>query len=149
MVPLERYPEYSKQPMDQRLAKLLRDYSATVVKAVQMLEAAGIPRPESDGAWVGTRCPWHGKLSEGFEYFKHGFGVVVCGPAWSIDFDFGANGELDGYDPHRVLRFAEKVGLASYGFASADDVSAAFKDAIEAGILVHSGYILYYLARHD
>lgn len=129
--------------MDPRLARLIESYRMAVVKAVTLLERAGIPRPSSNHAWTRMDVPGRGELGRGYRYFKHGYGCAVRGPEWSIDFDFGDRGQIDGFDAWRLYRFAEKK-LRQYGFDSQEDFERAFEEAKAAGDLLYSGYILYY-----
>lgn len=50
-------------------------------------------------------------------YCKQGFGCAVDGPTWSVDFDFGDEGQIDGSDVWRLYAFARKR-LADYEFDS-------------------------------
>ena len=137
--------------MDSRLSKLVLDYQAKVAVAVSMLEAAGIPRPSSNIEWA-TRA-WEaeagsarGSLPAGFTYSVHGFGCAVDGPDWGVDFDFGNEGEIDGFDASRLHDFARKR-LSQYEFASEKEIDNAIRAAADAGELRFSGYMLYYLVR--
>jgi hypothetical protein len=132
--------------MDARLATLISDYQACVAEAVAVLERAGFPRPASDSDWVGIEGPEPGAQLAGYRFYKHGMGCAVHGPSWSVDFDFGGQGQIDGIDPHRLKRFAEQK-LDTYGFASAQDVEQLFAEAVNRGALRFSGHILYYVAQ--
>lgn len=109
-----------------------------------MLESAGIPRPVSNIAWAGNGVPGRGALASGFTYHKHGFGCAVNGPAWAVDFDFGDEGQMDGFDAWRLHRFARRR-LPEYGFTSEKDIEAALNEAERSGELRFSGYILFYV----
>jgi hypothetical protein len=130
--------------MDPRLSTLIGRYQRKVAEAVDMLEGAGIPRPASNAAWNACDVPGRGALPAGFAYYKHGFGCAVDGPAWSVDFDFGDQGQIDGFDAWRLYDFAH-TRLLDYGFQSADEIERAMKAALDAGELRFSGYVLYYL----
>ena len=131
--------------MDPRLSKLIAAYQARVAEAVAVLEKAGHPRPSSDSAWAGAGGPPRGELVPGYRFFRHGFGCAVHGPGWTVDFDFGERGQIDGFDPSRLKGFAEGQ-LDVYGFQSAKEIDVLFARARDAGELVFSGYILSYLA---
>jgi hypothetical protein len=126
------------------LAKLVHDYQRAVARAVALLSAAGIPRPDSNGAWAGANVPGRGDLAGGARYYKHGFGCAVRAPSWHVDFDFGDAGEIDGFDPSRLSSFAGST-LAEYGFETENQLKTAFAAAVEADELRFSGYISYYL----
>jgi hypothetical protein len=130
--------------MDSRLAKLIRDYQRRVVEAVAMMESAGIARPQSTHDWVAAKDPGRITLPTGFSFYKHGFGCSVDGAEWGVDFDFGEQGQIDGFDAWRLYDFARRR-LSDYCFASEEEIRAAVLAAAEADELSFSGYILYYL----
>ena len=88
--------------------------------------------------------PQLGKLIGGIPYFKHGFGCKVKLPRGAVDFDFGEQGQINGFDLWRLLDFAGSR-LFKYGFSSEAALKQCFEDEEKAGRLVYSGYILYYL----
>ncbi|WP_228896523.1 hypothetical protein [Acidovorax sp. Leaf73] len=130
--------------MDKRLALLIEDYLSSVASAVRLLEENGIARPKSNDAWACNEVPQTGVLAGGVKYFKHGFGCAVHLKGGSVDFDFGANGETNGFDIWRLSNFADER-LAQYGFTSEKELEACFKAEVEAGSIIYSGYILHYL----
>ena len=130
--------------MDDRLRPLIDDYKATVARAVAALEATGIPRPSSTTEWVGYDVPGRGELAGGGEYFVHGFGCAVRLPDKSVDFDFGDDGQIDGFDWSRLSSFAGSKLAKRYGIRDEIELRALIDDAHASGDLVHSGYILSY-----
>ena len=130
--------------MDDRLRPLIDDYKATVARAVAALEATGIPRPSSTTEWVGYDVPGRGALAGGGEYFIHGFGCAVRLPDKSVDFDFGDDGQIDGFDWSRLSSFAGSKLAKHYGIRDEIELRALIDDAHASGDLVHSGYILSY-----
>ncbi|TFY87161.1 hypothetical protein DYL59_19470 [Pseudomonas kairouanensis] len=131
--------------MNNQLAILISDYQANVASAVDMMQRSGIPRPLTDTDWVVTDIPQRGELEGGVRYFKHGYGCAVHLPTGTVDFDFGAQGEINGFDAWRLAGFAGDR-LSAYGFADEDALTECFKAEAAAGALVYSGYILYYVA---
>lgn len=134
--------------MDHRLAKLIADYLSSVSAAVGLLESAGFERPKSNTAWAYSEIPQIGVLPGGIKYFKHGYGCAVHLDSGVVDFDFGENGEINGFDTWRSLGFANER-LSNYGFSSDNDLEACFKAEVTAGTLVYSGYILHYVGATD
>jgi hypothetical protein len=130
--------------MDDRLRPLIADYKSTVARAVAALEASGIPRPASTTQWVGYEVPGRGELVGGGEYFIHGFGCTVRLPDTSVDFDFGDDGQIDGFDWYRLSTFAGSRLSKRYGIRDELELRALIDDAHASGDLVHSGYILSY-----
>ncbi|ROM79037.1 hypothetical protein BK654_06595 [Pseudomonas brassicacearum] len=131
--------------MKNQLAILISDYQASVGAAVDMMLRSGIPRPLTNTDWVGADIPQHGELEGGVRYFKHGYGCAVRLPTGTVDFDFGAHGEIGGFDAWRLASFAGDK-LSEYGFADEDALTECFEAEVAAGSLVYSGYILYYVA---
>lgn len=134
--------------LDPRLSTLVRDYQRTVAEAVAMLEAHGMRRPTSNTDWVTSDAPGRRTLPGGFRIFKHGYGCAVKGPDWAVDFDFGDEGQIDGFDAWRLCAFAGPR-LRGYGFTDEKDIAAAIRRAAEAGALRFSGYILYYVVEAE
>ena len=66
-------------------------------------------------------------------------------PSGAVDFDFGEQGEIDGFDSWRLAGFAG-TRLSEYGFANEAALNDCFKAEVAAGSLVYSGYILHYLS---
>ena len=130
------------------LAQLICDYQGAVRTAVALLEGSGIPKPATPDAWAGLDIPQRGELQGGVRYFKHGYGCAVNLPSGKVDFDFGAEGKIDGFDLWRLVGFAEGR-LITYGFSSEQDVKSAFQLAEQSGEIVRSDYILFYLAGTD
>lgn len=134
--------------MNPGLSRLIADYQRAVRLAVTLLEQAGIARPSSNGEWAFLGIPQRGELPGNVRYFKHGYGCAVHLPAATVDFDFGANGEIDGFDLWRLAGFANER-LPDYGFADEAALKECFNREVEAGSLRYSGYILYYLTHRE
>lgn len=131
--------------MDPRFLKLITDYQKRVAEAVAALERAGFSRPRSDAEWAGAEGPKRGESLSGYRFFKHGYGCGVQGPGFTLDFDFGESGQIDGFEVSRLKAFAANR-LEDYGLQSPAEVDALFAEARDAGELAFSGYILFYLA---
>lgn len=111
-----------------------------------LLRDSGIPMPASNTDWACNGIEQTGEISGGSPYFKHGYGCKVRLPSGiAVDFDFGERGQINGFDPGRLIHFAGSR-LTSYSFASENALNVAFDEEVAAGSLVHSGDILYYIA---
>ncbi|WP_285605816.1 DUF6896 domain-containing protein [Geothrix edaphica] len=130
-------------PMDTHLNLLIQDYARAVNSAVALMQKGGLPKPSSNIEWSRYEIPQKGVLPGGVPYFKHGFGCFVELPGSPVDFDFGFEGQTNGFDSGRLLRFAGDR-LHSYGFSSVADFESIFKQAVDSGSLRFSGYVLYY-----
>jgi len=128
--------------MDARLMNLIRDFQRKVAQAVSMLESAGIARPLSNIAWASADFPKRGPMPGGFTFYPHGFGCAIRCQDWSVDFDFGDAGEIDGFDEGRLCSFGGKR-LADYGFKSEDEIRLSYRQATEVGDLMPSRTLSY------
>jgi hypothetical protein len=131
--------------MNNQLTNLISDYQASVRTAVELMQRSGIPMPLTCTDWIDTNIPEIGELDGGIRYFKHGYGCAVNLATGKIDFDFGRQGEIGGFDVWRLTRFAGSR-LTEYGFDTEHSLEECFKAAVTTGSLIYSGYILYYVA---
>ena len=69
----------------------------------------GIPIPETNDAWPSVRSefPFLRTTNErdGVKFRVHGYGIELKFDGTTIDFDWGPNGEPDGFDAWRLSRF--------------------------------------------
>ncbi|THD04509.1 hypothetical protein B1810_05155 [Panacagrimonas perspica] len=121
--------------MPQRLLRLIRSYLQATSEAVAALEAAGITRPASALGWSLAGIPHEGHLIDDRRYRKHGFGCTVELPSVSIDFDFGPEGQIDGFDASRLAFFATDR-LEHFGYASAEQIALDMQSAVRSGAVV-------------
>lgn len=91
--------------MDRQLFTLIRNYIDAVAHATALLKASGISLPTSNDDWAATPIGPRGELGGGVRYQKHGYGCDVQGIDWSVDFDFGENGQIDAFDEWRLRIF--------------------------------------------
>lgn len=132
--------------MNRKLAALISDYQAHVKSAVALLQESGIPMPASDTDWAFNGIEQTGTLVDGSPYFKHGYGCMVrLSSGRAVDFDFGEQGQFDGFDAGRLAHFAG-LKLVDYGFADEHSLDKCLKWELTSGSLTHSGYLLYYVA---
>jgi hypothetical protein len=130
--------------MDLRLRKLLDSYIDAVAECVDQLVIAGAKLPSKDYEWPPDGFKPSGKLPDGRTYRCHGVGCEIKSTKGRlVDFDFGENGEIGGFSLSPLLKFVGDKPK-KYGFASRDEISVAFNDAITE--FHFSGYTLYYLS---
>jgi hypothetical protein len=135
--------------MDTKLQRLVSDYQTAVSRRfTQLRTELGFAAPESDVAWVCNDLKQKGRLSDGAQYFKHGFGCAIMGATDSVDFDFGEKGEIDGFAASSLWEFAV-ASKKDYGFASEEEIAAAITRSAAEGELRFSGYILYYVQKKE
>jgi hypothetical protein len=132
--------------MNPHLSALIAEYVAAVDRALSLLEKSGVSLPSSQVDWVANgpdTCYLDGAL-----FRKHGVGCRVEFPTGAVDFDFGVNGEMPTLDVWRLIEFAGDR-LLHFGFASEEEVVAAFRSAVATGDLVSTGYANLHLLRDN
>nr|WP_324260171.1 hypothetical protein [Cellvibrio fontiphilus] len=130
--------------MNRKLKALIENYLFAVNEAIELLVASGIELPRSNNEWAASGINQRGELKGRIKYFKHGFGCTVHLPSGSVDFDFGPEGEYNGFDAWRLWGFLQNAKLRSL-FESESELRQEFSQAVERGELKYSGYILYFL----
>lgn len=95
--------------MNATLDSLIEEFRAAQDIGVSTLvNALGIPRPSSDLDWLHYCCQ-NGLHSidelHGVGIYAHGYGVELKIGSLTIDFDWGENGEPDGFDAWRLWNF--------------------------------------------
>jgi hypothetical protein len=134
--------------MDLALRTLILDYRAAVARAIDELKLGGIPLPESNRGWSLNGLQQRGVLPSGATYAKHGYGCCVKLPEGEIDFDFGANGEYDGFDAWRLWRFAEPRS-DRYGPTTHELLDEQLNRLHRQGVLSKDPHGSLYYYRHD
>ncbi|WP_212410134.1 hypothetical protein [Erwinia sp. E602] len=130
--------------MDKGLATLISDFQKSVLDAVVFMQRSGINMPSSVAEWIESDFYYNRNLDDGITFFKHGAGCTVGLISGEVDFDFGKDGAIGGFDSWRLIRFAGNE-IAKYGFNSTESLMISFKAALNEGALVHSEPCLFYL----
>lgn len=131
--------------MDRNLDRLITEFQSRVRDAVALMYRSGMPMPRSSFAWLRAEVPGIGILDGGVKYFKHGAGCEVRLETGAVDFDFGDNGEIDGFDLWRLTKFCRE-SLPCFGFDSEEQIEQSFNAALACGELEQSRGGLCYLA---
>ena len=96
--------------MPPKLDFLIRQFRAAQDHAVNTLvHDLGIPIPESNLSWpiyCGANGLYQKRRINGIDFHSHGYGVELKFPDLTIDFDWGKNGEPDGFDAWRLYNFS-------------------------------------------
>jgi len=131
--------------LDVRLDRLVRAFNDAQRHVVAVLEGRlGVRRPVDCGQWTGMYADVRrAAQAQGLYLYPHGYGLAFKDNVLWIDFDFGSEGEIDGFDASRLYQFGVQRGTTE-GFVSAEEVRAAIDDAMRHGELRYSGYLNYY-----
>lgn len=117
--------------------ELVSAYQAAVIEALVLMQRSGIQMPNSAYGWVYAEIPMSGELDCGGYYYKHGLGCDVRFSGKRVDFDFGKNGEVGGFDAWWLAKFAGE-NLRGYGFDNADVLDEYVNLLISAGELTQT-----------
>ncbi|PWK99434.1 hypothetical protein C7431_102237 [Pantoea allii] len=131
--------------MNENLYRLITDYQDSVQIALKLMHRSGIKMPSSSYGWIKYNIPSVGELEGGIKYYKHGAGCQVELDSGIVDFDFGEQGEIGGFNSWWLTSFAGK-NLTAYGFRNYDDVEGHLKKALNDEELIFPDLDLYYFA---
>jgi len=116
---------------------VIQDYLNDVKKCMELFtKKIGNKHPIK--AWRDKTIPKSGQLSEDTIYDFHGVGCMVEFPNYCIDFDFGKDGQSNGFDTWRIASYIEER-ISDYSYYNEllyeyiDDTSLVYKiiDVIE------------------
>ncbi|WET42522.1 DUF6896 domain-containing protein [Citrobacter enshiensis] len=131
--------------MNEKLDRLIVDFQERVQDALKLMQRSGIRMPSSRNDWIESDIPKTGELDGGVKYFKHGAGCLVSLSTGKVDFDFGEEGQIGGFNLWWLIQFAGK-NLKDYGFKNKDEVAECLNKAIDVGELICPDHDLYYIA---
>src|SRR6185295_8225991 len=95
--------------MLERLVSLINEYQIKVLEAADLFKKHKGIAPDELMYWRQAGLPREGFVDpeQTIEYFFHGIGCRVSLPSGEVDWDFGHDGRLDGFDAWRLGCFAE------------------------------------------
>ena len=132
----------------ERLIQLIHEYQSRVREAVELFEHhKGLKRPQHPLEWQSSGISQEGFVDPGEQiaYFFHGYGCCVRLPSGKVDWDFGEEGQIDGFDVWRLYDFV-KYGTQNFPeFMDEEVLKAVFAEAEWEGLFHKSDYILSYL----
>ncbi|MBC3304342.1 hypothetical protein H0Z09_24715 [Pseudomonas sp. SWRI18] len=103
------------------LESLIHEYLAHVKEATDLLESS-FGTKNILGLWRSKRIPQRGSVTDNVTYELHGIGCRVYLPDACIDFDYGPDDRVDGFDlwrlymyvcevPHKYQKYTEESAL--------------------------------------
>lgn len=140
--------------MHSTLAQVIQAFRGAQDLAVATLvERLGIPRPESNVAWAkrmqaaeacnGLDVHERGQ-AHGLHVRAHGYGVEIRFPNLTIDFDWGDNGEGNGFDVWRLWNHCS-INHLFLDQVTHELLEQQVQRAVADGELI-TGRLLFYLA---
>ncbi|MEI7250944.1 DUF6896 domain-containing protein [Pectobacterium versatile] len=100
--------------MNKNFFRLIVDFQESVQNALKIMQRSGIRMPPSRNDWIESDIPITGELDGGVKYYKHGAGCLVSLSSGEVDFDFGEEGEIGGFNLWWLTQFAGE-NLTDYG----------------------------------
>lgn len=129
--------------------KLINDYQNVVRKVVAALRV-GFGCNNLLAAWHDGKIPKDGVINE-IEFSFHGVGCRGIVDGLEVDFDFGPDGRIDGFDAWRLWNFATERPVAYPQFQQLKEVEAALERLARSGEIecpeTHPSRHLFYLRR--
>ena len=111
------------------LQKVIDDYLSKVEQGVSLFKKQlGDKHPLQ--AWGNKDIPQRGKLSDAIEYEFHGIGCALIFSDCEVDFDFGPDDRVDGFDLWRLTQYLLSCPN-KYPDYSADKIKKDFENALE------------------
>lgn len=128
---------------------LVKQFNEVQVNAVEILKDLwGVDIPITNRKWVKWRVnlikDGLNKTVNNVTIKPHGYGLKMIALDFIIDFDFGVNGEFDGFDAVRLSTFITDNGLETK-FSNVTTIQRIIDTEVKRGNLKYSGYINYYL----
>lgn len=127
---------------------ILELFNIAQEKVVKTLENIWqLKTPITNSEWV----PWSQNLyeknqfsnNESIKIFPHGYGLRFQDKNLFIDFDFGDEGEISGFDSYRLWQFISANQIKTL-FTEKDQIDRVIKDQTNKEKLYFSGYLNYY-----
>lgn len=125
--------------MNQELSRIINLFNDAQKEAVYILENQfGCSRPTSDMDFIARCKPAiqnQNYESGGYRIRPHGIGMEIDIHGVRIDFDFGENGEFNGFDSWRLFNFIKKNKIKTT-ISSEKEMKELLKNAISNGYIV-------------
>jgi hypothetical protein len=127
---------------------ILNLFNLAQIKTVEkLIEIWAMETPMKRDVWTYWSQNLHKKHQfkndQGIKIFPHGFGLSYQDAERFIDFDFGENGEITGFDGYRLWDFIEENNISTL-FTSVNQIARVVEKEVTKGKLEYSGYINYY-----
>ena len=137
--------------MLERWVALIGEYRAKILEAAALFRRYKGVDSGSLMFWRRAGLPIRGFLDSGrtVGYYFHGNGCRVSLPGWEVDWDFGHDGRLDGFDAWRLWQFAKDGTDQFPEFERKETLEDVFREALARGVIhrpfKHLRDDLYYL----
>ena len=117
---------------------LILDYRIAVLDAVDQLRTE-LGETDLLTGWRRRKYPQYGTLRDGSHYRFHGIGCAVTRGQIEVDFDFGRDGRVGGFDTWRLWVFATSMPDRYPDFQLEDSIEAGLRPFLADGRIQTSG----------
>ena len=136
--------------MNNQLRNIIEDFQSKVAEANELLKAhLGIDEPHNRGPEIAQSGVLNGK----YKYFFHGIGCAVhISKKEVVDFDYGTNGRIDGFDEWRLCGFFSSRKKKYFNVEEVD-IKKWFQEAVGANEIARTAEdkydTLYYFVQKN
>lgn len=120
--------------MKTEIELLIAEYLKEVEKVIAVFSTK-IGRKDILRAWGEKAIPAKGKISKDVFYELHGIGCYLSYKDYHIDFDFGPNDRIDGFDLYKLKDYAQQFPDKYPQYQDRDILEKDFNRLIELGII--------------
>jgi len=124
--------------MNEDLINLIKLFNKTQAKALDILETKfSCSRPVSTADYISRCVPIIREANYEASVYKirpHGYGMEINVGSKTIDFDFGQNGEFNGFDAWRLENFVKENNINT-PLDTKEKIETAINTAIKKGYI--------------
>jgi hypothetical protein len=114
------------------LDSLITEYLAQVKKATDLLEHAFGTR-NILRLWRSKKIPQRGPVTDDVTYELHGIGCRVYLSDLCVDFDYGPDERVDGFDPWRLYMYACELPRKYKKYTNKESLDHDFNEYLKLG----------------
>jgi hypothetical protein len=117
---------------EQTLEDLISDFLSKVESGTELLQKKFGTR-NILRLWRTKKIERRGEIINGIQYELHGVGCAIHFPSESVDFDYGSNDRIDGFDVWRLYIYASDRPLKYKKYCDKKIVEKEFKEYLASG----------------
>jgi hypothetical protein len=114
---------------DKNLEDLITDFLSKVESGTELLQKKFGTR-NILRLWRSKQIERCGEITDEIQYELHGVGCAIHFPSESVDFDYGSNSRIDGFDAWRLYIFASDRPLIYEKYCDKKTLEKEFKELI-------------------
>ncbi|TMU69850.1 hypothetical protein FGA82_29155 [Pseudomonas fluorescens] len=115
--------------VDKNLEDLITDFLSKVESGTELLQKKFGTR-NILRLWRSKQIERCGEITDEIQYELHGVGCAIHFPSESVDFDYGSNSRIDGFDVWRLYIYASDRPLMYEKYCNKKTLEKEFKELI-------------------